>query len=247
MFSTSVVLAFNGPQINPIKKDGKRVGFMIEQDFRNPKWPMACNYRYKNRYEFYKDGSFRFVAMNLGRGCSDHAIYRPVMRADIDLDNLEQFSLYQDGDWKPFDIEGDYRATSSEKMYKDKYLYKITNAEDANYGYYIEPNRGQFNDNSRGDHEHIFVSKFKENEGDTDMLTLGSCCKLNQDGVEQFIKDKEPIDASNIVLWYVPKIQNDDRKGHEYCWADSGIDANGNPIAKIWPCIVGPMFVPVGR
>jgi len=244
MFSTSVVLAFNGPQINPIKKDGKEIGFKIEQDFRNPKWPMACNYRYMNRYEFYKDGSFRFVAINLGRGCSNHAIYRPVMRADIDLNSSEIFSLYQNGSWHSFKKEGDYRTTSNEKMYKNLYLYKISNAKDPNYGFYIEPNRGQFGDNSRGDHEHIFVTKFKSNEGDTDMLTLGSCCKLNEDGVEQFVNG-EDVYGKDLVLWYVPKIKNDDRAGHEYCWADSGIDEYGNPIEKVWPCIVGPKFVPI--
>jgi hypothetical protein len=43
MFSTSVVLPFNGPQIRELKTKN---GFMLTQDYRNPKWPMACNYRY---------------------------------------------------------------------------------------------------------------------------------------------------------------------------------------------------------
>jgi len=246
MFSTSVVLAFNGPQIKPLVKDGKEVGFMILQDFRNPKWPMACNYRYQNRFEFYKDGSWRSVAVSLGRGCSNNAIYRPVMRLDIDLESKEQFALYKDGVWNTWSIEGDYKTTNKEKMYKDKYLYRMNGLEDEKDGYYIEPNRGQFGDNSRGDNEHIFVTKFKPNEGDEDMLTLGSCCKLDEDGVEQFVND-EVIEAEDIVLWYVPFIKNDDREGHEYCWADSSIDENGNPSAKIWPCIVGPKFVPIKK
>ncbi len=244
MFSTSVVLAFNGPEIKPLIENNKRVGFYIVQDFRNPKWPMACNYRYENKFLFYKDGSFRVVAINLGRGCSSHAIYRPVMRLDIDINPHEEFALYKDGVWDKWQIEGDYRSSGNEKMYKDKYLYRFTSIENETKGFYVEPNRGQFNDNSRGDHEHIFITKFKEEEGDSDMLTLGSCCKLNEDGVEVF-ENNEVIENSDIVFWYIPKIYNDDREGHEYCWADSTIDKYGNPSVKVWPCIVGPKFVPI--
>ena len=247
MFSTSVVLAFNGPQIAPIVEAGKEIGFSITQDFRNPKWPMACNYRYQNRFEFYKDGSFRVVGINLGRGCSNKAIYRPVMRLDIDLDdNKEQFALYNGIEWRDWQIEGKYQSTSTEKLYKNLYLYKIYSASNSKDGYYIEPNRGQFNDNSRGDNERVFVTKFKANEGDEDLLTLGSCCKLDEDGVEGYLNN-ELIEANNLVIWYVPKVQNDDRAGHEYCWADSTIDENGNPSVKLYPCIVGPKFIPISK
>ena len=247
MFSTSVVLAFNGPQIRPLIKGGKEVGFYILQDFRNPKWPMACNYRYKNKFEFYKDGSFRVVGINLGRGCSNKAIYRPVMRLDIDLEgNKEQFSVYKNGIWKEWQIEGKYQSTGREKRYKDAYLYRVSSALDEKDGYYIEPNRGEFGDGSRGDNERLFVTKFKVNEGDEDLLTLGSCCKLEEDGIEQYLND-EVIEATNLVIWYVPKVQNDDRPGHEYCWADSAIDKNGNPTVKLYPCSVGPKFVPISK
>ena len=247
MFSTSVVLAFNAPQIKPIKKDGKEIGFYILQDFRNPKWPMACNYRYQNKFEFYKDGSFRVVGINLGRGCSNKAIYRPVMRLDMDTqDNKEQFSTYQNGNWNLWQQEKEYQSTSSEELYKNLYLYKFNSSTNLKDGYYIEPNRGQFNDKSRGDNERVFVTKFKENEGDEDLLTLGSCCKLQLDGVEQYLNN-EPINGKNLVIWYVPKMQNDDRAGHEYCWSDSDIDENGNPIVKLYPCIVGPKFIPISE
>jgi hypothetical protein len=245
MFSTSVVLAFNGPSIKPLIKDGKEVGFYIVQDFRNPKWPMACNYRYQNRFEFYKDGSFRTVAINLGRGCSNKAIYRPVMRLDVNLDNHEEFSIFDGNDFRAVDIEDRYISTSKEKLYRDKFLYRIRSLANGDLGFYIEPNRGQFGDNSRGDNERVYLSKFKENEGDQDLLTLGSCCKLDEDGPERFIKDKEVIEGSHIVIWYVPRIYNDDREGQEYCWADSTIDEYGNPSAKVWPCIVGPKFTPI--
>ncbi len=249
MFSTSVVLAFNGPEVKKLKdENGTVVGFYILQDFRNPKWPMACNYRYQNRFEFYKDGSFRVVAINLGRGCSNKAIYRPVMRLDISLNgNKEKFALYNGQSWDDWQIEQEYHSTGKEVMYKNRYLYRVTSPEDENIGFYIEPNRGQYNDNSRGDNESVYVSKFKADEGDEDLLTLGSCCKLDEDGPEVYIKDKEIIDNNDIVIWYVPRIENDDKEGSQYCWADSIIDENGNPGVKIWPCIVGPKFVPVDK
>ncbi len=245
MFSTSVVLAFNAPQIKPILKNGKELGFYILQDFRNPKWPMACNYRYENKFEFYNDGSFRVVAINLGRGCSNKAIYRPVMRLDIAAGARERFSIYQNNDWKQWQKEQKYQSSSKEGLYKGSYLYKIEDESDSKKGFYVEPNRGQYNDNSRGDHERVFVTKYKANEGDEDLLTLGSCCKLDSDGVEPYTQNSEEINGEDLVFWYVPRIQNDDRAGHEYCWADSTIDKYGNPSVNIWPCIVGPKFVPI--
>ena len=244
MFSTSAVLAFNGPQIKPILQKGEDVGFAIVQDFRNPKWPMACNYRYQNRFEFYKDGSFRVVGINLGRGCSNKAIYRPVMRLDITAGTKERFALYKGGEWREWAVEQKYQSSSKEPLYKGHYLYKIDSKNEPKRGFYVEPNRGQYHDNSRGDHERVFVTKYNPNEGDEDLLTLGSCCKLDQDGIEPYLSN-EKINGENLVFWYVPRIQNDDRPGHEYCWADSTIDEYGNPSVKLWPCIVGPKFVPI--
>jgi len=240
MFSTSVVLPFNAPRIYPLKKEGKKVGFYLVQDYRNPKWPMACNYRYENRFEFYADGSFRVVGVNIGRGCGEKAIYRPVMRIDMAFEN-EEFYKYE-GTWNKWLVEGQ-DLQSEAKFYKDdKYLYKIQN--DNNQGYYIEPNQGQFNDNSRGDNAKVFVTRFKEEEGDLDLLTLGSCCKLDEDGVERYLEEKENIDGKDLVFWYVPKVQNDARAGHEYCWADTVLE-NGCLVVKEYPCVVGPKFVPI--
>ena len=256
MFSTSVVLPFNGPQIRPLKDKN---GFMLTQDYRNPKWPMACNYRYENRFEFYDDGSFRVVGVNKGRGCGENAIYRPVMRIDMAIDKKENFYSY-DGEWKlwekensefvlrepqePNDNKVHDSSLSLSKGAQAQYPYKIVSATDEKKGYYIEPNHGQFNDNSRGDHATIFVTHFKEKEGDKDLLTLGSCCDLHNDGVEQYL-NTENIKAENIVLWYVPRIHNDAKKGEEYCWADTNIGSDGNLEVKVWPCTVGPKFVPV--
>jgi len=244
MFSTSVVLAFNGPQVRTLH-NGK--GFMLTQDFRNPKWPMACNYRYENRFEFYDDGSFRIVGVNKGRGCGDNAIYRPVMRIDPAVDANESFYAYRNG-WEKWSQEGEEHVAGSVPRTQDgiqeKYPYKITAASDPKRGYYLEPNHGQFWDNSRGDHAHLFVTRFKENEGDRDMLTLGSCCQLDKDGPEPYVNG-ESIQSSRPVLWYVPRIRNDAREGHEYCWADTSIGEDGNPKIKVWPCTVGPKFIPI--
>jgi len=250
LFSTSVVLAFNAPQVKPLPTDD---GFMLTQDFRNPKWPMACNYRYENRFEFYDDGSFRVVGVNKGRGCGDNAIYRPVMRIDMAVDEKENFYSY-DGEWKLWEKEGSEKVqrsflsnSVSETSEADRYAYKIVSAKDASRGYYIEPNHGQFNDNSRGDNATLFVTRFKSKEGDKDLLTLGSCCDLSDDGVERYIEEKEDIADDHPVIWYVPRIRNDAREGHEYCWADTVIGEDGNLHVKVWPCTVGPKFVPVGK
>jgi len=239
LFSTSVVLAFNAPQVKPLPTDD---GFMLTQDFRNPKWPMACNYRYENRFEFYNDGSFRIVAVNKGRGCGDNAIYRPVMRIDMAIDNGESFYANDNSQWQHWERE-QYEQVSPNMDYP----YKIVSSSHASHGYYIEPNHGQFGDGSRGDNATLFATLFKSLEGDRDLLTLGSCCDLDDDGVERYTEDNESIYSANIVLWYVPRIHNDAREGHEYCWADTAIGADGNLQVKVWPCVVGPKFVPITK
>jgi hypothetical protein len=239
LFSTSVVLAFNGPQIRKLPHGD---GFMLTQDFRNPKWPMACNYRYENRFEFYNDGAFRIVGVNKGRGCGDNAIYRPVMRIDMAIDKKENFYSY-DGKWKLWEKEDSERVVSGTQ--DQPYRYKIVSSSNMEKGYYIEPNYGQFGDHSRGDNATVFVTRFNPQEGDKDLLTLGSCCDLSNDGVERYIENEESLIKAHPVIWYVPRIRNDAREGHEYCWADTIIGKDGNLHVKVWPCTVGPKFVPI--
>lgn len=238
MFSTSVVLPFNGPQVRELNSGE---GFMITQDFRNPKWPMACNYRYENRFEFYNDGSFRIVGVNKGRGCGDNAIYRPVIRIDTSVGKRENFYSYH-GEWKIWEKESSEFVTQA-----SPYPYKIVSSKNNEEGYYIEPNNGQFSDGSRGDNATLFVTKFHAEEGDKDLLTLGSCCNLKEDGIERYIENNESIEGQNIVLWYVPRIHNDMREGEEYCWADTRLGDDGNMHVKVWPCIVGPKFIPIEK
>ena len=166
MFSTSVVLPFNGPQVRQLQDQD---GFMLTQDYRNPKWPMACNYRYENRFEFYDDGSFRVVGVNKGRGCGDNAIYRPVMRIDMAVDDKENFYSY-DGEWKLWEKESSEFVGRGVLSPINRYPYKIVSATESNSGYYIEPNHGQFKDESRGDNATLFATQFKAKEGDKDLL-----------------------------------------------------------------------------
>ena len=207
---------------------------------------MACNYRYENRFEFYNDGSFRIVGANKGRGCGDNALYRPVMRIDMAIADQEDFYSY-DASWKLWDKEHSEHVATPDANTTHPYPYKIVSASNPNRGYYIEPNHGQFGDNSRGDDATLFMTTYKRDEGDKDLLTLGSCCDLNDDGVGRYLSEPEKASHSDIVLWYVPRIRNDARAGHEYCWADTVIGKDGNLEIKEWPCIVGPKFVPIHK
>ena len=244
MFSTSVVLSFNGPQVRDLKAND---GFMLTQDFRNPKWPMACNYRYENRFEFYNDGSFRVVGVNKGRGCGDHAIYRPVMRIDMAIDEKESFYSHKQS-WEKWSQESSEKvADHSIQANNPNYPYKIVSSEDSNKGYYIEPNHGQFTDGSKGDNATLFVTQYHQEEGNEDLLTLGSCCDLTKDGVERYLEPAESVDGKNIVLWYVPRMRNEVKKGQEYCWADTRLSKDGDLDVKVWPCAVGPKFVPIQK
>jgi len=56
----------------------------------------------------------------------------------------------------------------------------------------------------------------------------------------------ENIVNTDIVVWYVPQMKNDDTKGHEYCWAESYLE-NGVYKTKVYPCMCGPMFVPIKK
>jgi hypothetical protein len=222
---------------------------MLTQDFRNPKWPMACNYRYENRFEFYRDGSFRVVGVNKGRGCGDHAIYRPVMRIDMAVAEHERFWADLNGTWQAIPYEIGLRQKGADRSVASvgvvgTFTHAAVTDTTGKKGWRIEPNHGQFGDNSRGDNANLFVTRFSASEGDKDLLTLGSCCQLDRDGPERFVNG-ESIDGARVVLWYVPQIRNDDREGHEYCWADTRIGEDGNRYVRMWPCVVGPKFSPI--
>jgi hypothetical protein len=247
LFSSAVVIAYEGPQVEEIKKDGKTIGFSFTQDFRQPPWPTPCNYRYEQRFEFYNDGRFRVAAADYGRGCGTDGTYRPIIRIDIDADKDHESISQWDGEhWKLWNEEKWHLQSKNTKYTREGYLFKITN-EKGN-GFYVEPNRGQFNDGSKGDNafSYISINHPDRDEGSNDMVTMGSCCNTDfRQGPEQFINPPESLQNRNLVLWYVPQLKNNGTKGEEYCWADTRI-VNGIKNVKVWPCYAGPMFVPVG-
>lgn len=248
IFSSAAVVAYNGPQVQEIIQNGERTGFALVQDFLGDGWPQACHYRYQQRYEFYADGRFRIGGSNLGRGCGTNGIYRPVLRVDIAADgdgSADSFAEWSGSDWSIWESE-QWQLQDAETAYTDEgYQYRITGADGS--GYYIEPGQGQFDDGGRGDNAYVYVTKrhADQDEGESDLVTLGSCCNDDhQQGPEQFMEPAEAITESDLVLWYVAQMPNDDTPGQEYCWADTFVE-NGLLINRSYPCAFGPMFTPI--
>ncbi len=244
-FSSAAVVAMEPPLIEPIVVDGAEVGFALLQDYWHPLWPQPCNYRYQQRYEFYKDGRFRIAAANLGRGCGADATYRLLFRIQPATGGSGyDFAEWGGESWETWQEE-QWRLQDENTLYTPEgFQYRITTPE--GNGYYLEPGQGQFGDDGRGDNAITYVTLHNPEEGDADMGTLGVCCNNNyEQGPEIFI-DSPPQDITNseLVVWYVPQVENDDTPGQEYCWADTAVE-EGMIVTKSWPCWSGPMFVPV--
>jgi hypothetical protein len=247
MFSSAVVIAYNAPQVEPIKDGDKEIGFALIQDFRQPPWPTPCNYRYVQRYEFYHDGRFRVAAADYGRGCGTDGTYRPVIRIDVNADGenqVETLAEWKSGKWDTIKTE-QWRLQDEVEFSPEGYQYRIQSEQGS--GFYIEPGKGQFGDGGRGDHAYTYVTAYHadKDEGEQGMVTLGSCCNTDyRQGPEEFMNPPEPLDDKNLVFWYVPQLKNDGEAGKEYCWADTRVE-KGVPVVKVWPCYAGPMFIPL--
>lgn len=241
MFSAAAVVAFSGPEVEDILSEGNVVGFAIVQDFRSPVWPMACNYRYQNRYEFYQDGRFRIAGVNLGLGCGTGGWYRPVFR--IALETARKFEQWNAGNWDRWTNEAWHLQDNKTTYSPEGYLFKMT--DNNGMGYFIEPARGQFGVGDRGDNAFTYVVVQHSGEGEQDISTFGDCCNTDfKQGPEQYLAAPESLEDGKLVFWYVPQIENDDREGNEYCWAKTVVK-DGQRTNLTWPGIVGPMFVPV--
>ncbi len=236
IFSQAAVIAVNPPIVEDI--DG---GFSITQEYFNQGWPTPCNYNYVQKYDFYDDGRFRVRTASVGRGCGNDGTYRPVFR--IAFSGSRSFSKWEEQDWQVWKNE-QWSLQGETTRYSPKgYLYKINSKEE---GYFIEPSVGQFGDGGRGDNAYIYVTKHKHEEGDRNLITIGPCCNTDHNqGPEKFLNG-ENINNEKLVVWYVPQMDNDDRKGKEYCWADS-IIKDGITVAKSYPCYGGPMFHPINK
>ncbi len=250
MFSSAVVVAYKGPKIEPIYVAGVEVGFSISQDFRQLPWPAPCNYRYEERYEFYNDGRYRVAVANHGRGCGSNGTYRPIVRLDFgrpEADKAYKLEQWEAGEWRTVTNEAWTSQAAVQDLAQHTYSHKIKTA-DGN-GYLLAPASGQFKDGGRGDNAFIYATVGHEDrdEGERDLVTLGGCCNTDfRQGPERFMEPAESLIGEPLVLWYVPQLKNDGDEENRYCWADILV-VDGVKKTKTWPCIGGPMFVPIEK
>ena len=241
-FSQAAVVAFNGPRVEEITAHGAVVGFALVQEFRSELWPLPCNYYYQNRYEFYTDGRFRPVMINLGRGCGNDGWYRPVLR--VAFSGNQTLAAWDGQAWQEWTTE-QWQA-ASDLVTPEGYQFRVTGA--GGQGYYIEPARGQFGDGGRGDDPFVYLTRRHpdRNEGDVDLITIGSCCNSDyQQGPEKFIDaPPEAVADTQLVLWYVAQMKNDDKPGEQYCWVETIVE-NGIYTPQTFPCAAGPLLAPV--
>jgi len=245
-FSTAAVIAIDPPVVSDLMENNQSVGFTIVQDFFSELWPQACNYKYQQRFEFYNDGRFRVAAANHGRGCGNNGTYRPVTRIAFPAKPFT-FSEWQNGKWTTWKTEKWQLQKPSTTYTKEGYQYKIQDA--TGNGFYMTANNGQLYDHKRSDNAYVFVTKRNptKDEGDSDLITIGPCCNSDyQQGPEKFMSPPEAISKAHLVMWYVPQIRNDDTPGREFCWAESYINEEGVYATRTYPCLSGPLFVPLG-
>jgi hypothetical protein len=246
-FSTAAVVAVEPPRILDLIENGKKMGFVLEQNYYSEGWPRPCNYNYQQRFEFYENGSFRLAVASLGRGCGNDGTYRPVTRIAF-AGNDNTFAEWTGKDWKNWDKE-QWKAPQPNPTYTPEgYDFKIQNA--AGNGFFMSSGHGQFKDKGRGDNPFIYVtlSTPDKNEGESDLVTIGPCCNTDyHQGPEKFIEPTpENIAAKTLVVWYVAQMKNDDTKGNEYCWAESYLK-NGVYSTRAYPCFSGPLFTVISK
>ncbi len=242
LFSSATVLASGAPEVEPILQEGQRIGFSFTQDFQNASWPKTCMYRYQQRFEFFNDGSFRVLAINIGQACGTIGTYRPNLRIQFPIDIAYTFSNWKDGAWQPWEVE--QWQLQSDEYSPQGAQFRIMSADGT--GYDIVPGNGQPPDDHKNDNAFVYITHYHPGEGDTDLWTLGECCNTDfRQGPEQFIGDvPEPIMERPLVLWYVPQLVIDVTPGSEYCWADTKVE-QGMYVPVTWPCYAGPLFLPI--
>lgn len=247
-FSTAAVIAIEPPKTEDLIEQGKKVGFRLSQNFFSEGWPQACNYNYRQYFDFYRDGRFRVAAASLGRGCGNNGIYRPVTR--IAFANVPYtFHEWQNQQWMPWTKEQWQLQKPTTSYTREGYQYQVKDAE--GNGFYVMPNRGQADPHRRSDNAYVYVTRrhSDKDEGDSDLITIGPCCNSDaQQGPEKFmVPTPDGIAGAPLVMWYVPQLHNDDTKGREYCWSESFLNDKGVYGTRAWPCVSGPLFVPIKK
>lgn len=244
-FSQAAVIAFDVPKILQLKDDNNNItGFILEQVFRSELWPSPCNYNYRQRFEFYKDGRFRVAAASIGRGCGNDGTYRPVFRIAF-AGEQNNFVEWNGSSWAMWEKEKWQLQGAATNYTPEGYQYRLINNNGG--GFFMQPGNGKFNDGGRGDNAYVYITQNKPetDEGEADLVTIGPCCNTDyHQGPEKFIEPApDNIQNKKLVLWYVAQLKNDDTKGREYCWAESVLE-NGVYVTRSYPCFAGPMFVP---
>ncbi len=241
-YSQAAVVAIEPPYFEPMVNGADTIGFRIVQKYFSEGWPTPCSYNYQQHFEFYRDGSFRPVVGSLGRGCGTDGIYRPVTRMALAGRN-NYFESLRDGQWKVWEREG-WQLENELTEYADgRFFGRILSGEKPFLK--IEAAKGQFGDGGRGDRAYYYLTRRHRdrNEAETDLPTVGPCCNTDhRQGPEKFIEPlPEAAANTELVLWYVPQLKNDNRPGAEYCWAESVLE-NGVYVARVYPCFSGPKF-----
>jgi hypothetical protein len=237
-FSSAAVLPFSPPSVTDIQENGVTVGFKLEQEFRSLGWPGACNYSYRQAFEFYSDGRFRPSAGSIGAGCGNDGTYRPLLRIEPTGRDWK-LSVWNGSTFE--NIINERYFTNDNQLAANGTRFKLSNAQ---FSFGIQPARGQFA-HSRTDNELVYVTAAGKDEGASDLPTLGSCCNTNyEQGPEQFIGANPELLNQGLVLWYVPQLKNDTAEGKEFCWARQQLSAEGTAFTESFPCIGGPMFMP---
>ncbi|MBK8442133.1 MAG: hypothetical protein IPL35_01400 [Sphingobacteriales bacterium] len=208
-FSSAAVVAVEAPNIQPLVQKGDTVGFVIVQSYWSEGWPAPCNYNYQQKFEFYKDGSFRPAAASIGRGCGTDGIYRPVLRIALNGAQQEFSEFESENKWKKWQKEQWKLQDAATPLSEQGFQYQVQ--QKGKWQYAIEPGRGQFDDGGRGDQAFLYVTKDnpQKEEGTMDLPTIGPCCNTDyRQGPEKFINN-ESVEQQPLVIWYVPEMHND--------------------------------------
>ncbi len=204
IFSQAAVVAFQGPTVEEITENGEVVGFRLQQEFWVSSGPcraviFTCNASISTTTG---DSAWRLETSDADAGrTAPPPTALPALAAD------NSFATWANSAWETWSTEG-WQAQSDSEPTAKGYQYRFTDSSGA--GFYIEPGRGQF-EGERGDNAFIFVTLDHpdRDEGDSDMITIGPCCNVNyEQGPERFI-DGESIENAQLILWYVPQVEND--------------------------------------
>jgi hypothetical protein len=244
LFSAAAVVPATLPKTKELTWANWPAGFEFHIDFLSKLWPLPCNYYYEQRLQLFSNGTFRPAVANVGRGCGEPGMYRPVMRLELPFDSA-YFDVWNGASWDTWTHEKWEVINKDTAVTVEGYRYRVRNADGS--GYYLAPGRGQFGDKGRGDNAwtYVVLNKGLDEEGKADLPTLGPCCNTNHEqGPEKFIgPNPEQIAGKKLTLWYVPQMQNESKAGSEYCWGNTVIK-DGKVEKLEYPCVAGPLFVP---